>query len=136
VSDSDTTQSGNIVGGDQAGRDIHKTIVNCVPGPGCQSQIVVLSEKFRAERAGDVKFHETIEKLEHFQARVDHEPIVGVEDKLTTAGFSIQQVEFAKKTKELFAKKLVQFQLSESAQRIQALLLAELDSRFHNVIAR
>ena len=136
MSDSDTTQSGNIVGGDQAGRDIHKTIVNCVPGPGCQSQIVVLSEKFRAERAGDVKFHETIEKLEHFQARVDHEPIVGVEDKLTTAGFSIQQVEFAKKTKELFAKKLVQFQLSESAQRIQALLLAELDSRFHNVIAR
>jgi hypothetical protein len=136
VADSNPTQSQNVVAGDQAGRDIHKTtVINYGHGPGCRSEIVLLTEKFRAERANDVTFNETIAKLEHFHAEIHDEPIVGVEDKLAAAGYSPQMVEFAKKTKELFAKKLVEFQLFESAQRIQALLLAEVYSRFHNFIA-
>ncbi len=134
--DPSTTQSGNIVGGDQAGRDIKKTTVfNYRPSPGCRNEIIRLAEKFRVERANDIAFNRTIAKLEHFQAQVPDDPLVGLEQKMEAAGYSPQHMEFAKKTKELFAKKLIEFQLSESAQRIQALLLAEVYSRFHLAIA-
>jgi hypothetical protein len=136
VSDSDTTQSGNIVGGDQAGRDISKsTIINYRVDPGCRTEIIRLAEKFLAERAKNTTFNRTIDKLEHYQTQVPDDPFVGLEQKLQAAGCSTQHVEFAKKTKELFTKKLVEFELSESAQRIEALLLAEVYSRFHNAIA-
>jgi len=136
VSDSETKQSRNVVGGDQAGRDIHKNVVFAYPtAAGCRSEIERLTEKFRVERAGDIVFSETIAKLEHYQTQVPDDPVIGVEDKLNAAGWSPQQVEFAKKTKELFVKKILEFQLSESAQRIEALLLAEVYSRFHLAIA-
>jgi len=136
VSDSDTTQSGNIVGGDQAGRDISKsTVFNYPVSFGCRSEIIRLAEKFRAEHAKNATFNRTIDKLEHYQTQVPDDPLVGLEQKLEAAGYSAQHVEFGKKTKELFTKKLVEFELSESAQRIEALLLAEVYSRFHNIIA-
>jgi hypothetical protein len=136
VPDHKITQSENIVGRDQAGRDINKsTVFNYRPDPGCRSEIVRLTEKFRAERASDAAFKQAIAKLEHFQTQVPDDPLSDLEQKMEAVGCSAQQLEFAKKTKELFAKKLIEFQLSESAQRIQALLLAEVYSRFHLAIA-
>ena len=136
MSDSDITQSGNIIGGDQAGRDIRKTtVISYSHSPGCRSEIVRLTEKFRVERGTDTAFKQTIAKLEHFQAQVPDDLLSGLEQTMEAVGCSPQQLEFAKKTKELFAKKLIEFQLSESAQRIQALLLAEVYSRFHLAIA-
>lgn len=135
MGDPDVSQSKNVVGGDQAGRDIHKkTVLNYGYDPSESSQIAKLIEKFRVERAGDKEFHQTVEKLEHYSTQAAEVQFLTLEEKLERGGCA-GQLRFAKETKELFAKKLIQFQYFESAQKIHAFLLAEVYSRFHRFVS-
>lgn len=129
--DQETSQEGNIVGGDQAGRDIVKTNVYVNADPARPTVMGRLIAKFKAERAGDAAFARVIERLQHYGSQVPGEEIIGLEPKLEAGGRN-GFCNFAQKTKELFTKKLAQHQLSESAQEIHAHLLAEVYTRFHN----
>lgn len=136
MAEREVSQTKNVVSGDQAAGDINKNKIAFNYGyqPGARSEITALIEKFRTERGGDVKFEATIKKLEHFQSQAPDEPVLTLEEKLEKGG-CLDQLRFAQRTKELFSKKLVEFQYSESAQRIHALLLAEVYSRFHRLVA-
>jgi hypothetical protein len=135
VAKSDVTQSQNVVRGDQAARDVNKnkTIINYGFDASQQTPIAHLIEKFRKERADDKQFHVMVKKLEHFSTQADEEEHLTLAEKLERGGCK-SHIEFAEKTKELFAKKLVEFQYFESAQQIHALLLAEVWTRFHRFI--
>jgi len=134
VADPNVTQSQNVVRGDQAGRDVNKstTIVNYSFDASQPTPIGLLIEKFRKEQAEDKQFRDIIAKLEHFSKVADGK-LSSLSEKLESGGCK-SHVEFAEKAKELFAKKLVEFQYSESAQRIHAYLLAEVWSRFHRFV--
>jgi hypothetical protein len=135
VANTDISQSDNVVGGDQAGRDINKpTVINYGLDSSGVTQIAKLIEKFRIERAGDQLFQQTVEKLEHYSAQPVDVQFLSLEEKLDRGGCA-GQLRFAKETKELFTKKLVQFQYFESAQKIHAFLLAEIYSRFHRFVS-
>jgi hypothetical protein len=56
--------------------------------------------------------------------------VEGVKAKLGKAGYD-NLLGFALMTKEMFVKKLTEFQFSRSAQEMQCLLLAEVYTRFH-----
>ena len=130
MSDFEAKQEKNIVGGDQAGRDINKNIYIVPNDGGRRTPMGNLIEKFRYEKKNDIQFKKTIEKLEHYSRRVEGDEIIGLEAKLKAAEYDAF-IEFAQKTKELFAKKLAKHQFSESAQQIYAFLLAEMWDRYY-----
>jgi hypothetical protein len=125
-------QSENIVGNDNAGRDIikHRTSINYRWDANRVNPLAHLIDQFKNEHRGDTEVSRTIDKLEHFANPVANEQVVGLEEKLKVAGYA-SELDFARNTKELFAKQLVKFQFSETAQHIHAILLAEVYSRFH-----
>lgn len=131
MSDEKNSQIANVVQGDQAGRDIVTNVNHYTYDPSRPTQMSRLIDKFKAEHATNSQYQQTIDKLEHFGTVVAEEQVIGLEQKLT-AGGRTSFLEFAQRTKELFTKKLAKHQFSESAQRIHALLLAEVYSRFHN----
>jgi len=128
----DVSQEGNVVFGDLAGGSIDKSVrIYAGKGP---TEMQRLIEKFRKERGTDIPFQQTVDRLRHYSTQVSTEQVVGLEAKLE-AGHRDDLLEFAKTTKERFAKKLALFQLSESAQEIHAYLLAEVYTRFNNHVA-
>jgi hypothetical protein len=132
----ETTQKGNTVGGDQAGRDINKTTYH-IGGAACTQPMAgtigKLIDKFRQEQQSNVQFQQTVEKLKHYTTSPPGEGLRTLEEKLKAAKRD-NLIGFATTTKELFTKKLAKHQFSESAQEIHALLLAEVYSRYHNHI--
>jgi hypothetical protein len=126
-----TTQKNNVVGRDQAGRDIINTSLE-VQFPR-KSYMTGLIERFKHEKENDIQFHAMLEKLQEYCSNIDTEgdEIVGLERKLSAGKFA-GFVEFAKRTKEIFSKKLVKYQLYESAQTIYAYILADVFTRYHN----
>lgn len=127
-----TKQIGNIVGGDQAGRDINKTI-NVYPHS--KPALSILIKKYEQEKADDVIFTSMVEKLQHFVANIDakDDEFSGLEEKLTDGKYDAY-LEYAKRAKESFAKRLTKLQLYESAQKILAFLLADILTRYHNTV--
>jgi hypothetical protein len=98
---------------------------------GQKNRMAVLIEKFKKERENDEVFVGIISKLQHFNTSADGNTAVeGVTSKLSKAGMD-HFVSFAIHTKELYVKKLAEFQFSKSAQEIHCLLLAEVYTRFH-----
>lgn len=129
-----TTQENNIVLGDQTGRDRINHTINLYSSDGSQpTQMGRLIEKFKRERQNDTRFNETLEILKHFARPLSGEDIAGLEAKLRASGREGLLL-FAQQTKELFTKKLVEHQFSESAQEIHAYLLAEVYTRFHTEV--
>ena len=129
-----TTQENNVIGGNQAGRDLINNAINLYASDGSQpTQMGRLVEKFRKERQNDTRFNETVSILEHFARALSGEDTIGLEAKLRASGRESLLV-FAQQTKELFTKKLIEHQFSESAQEIHAYLLAEVYTRFHNEV--
>jgi hypothetical protein len=126
-----TTQKNNIVGGDQAGRDINKVVVQLPKG----SYMTRLMVQFEHEYKNDIQFNEMLAELLEYCSNVDSEiaDVKGLEAKLT-AGKFFSFIEFAKRTKEAFAKKLVKYQLYESAQTIYTYVLAEVYTRYYNYV--
>lgn len=130
MSDSETRQEKNIVGGDLAGHDVIKSTYNILNTPTTRSTMATLIEKFKYEKEHDIQFKKTIEKLEHYNRQAEGDEIIGLEAKLRAAEYDAF-IEFAEKTKELFTKKLAKHQFSESAQQIYAFLLAEVWDRYY-----
>jgi 2-oxoglutarate dehydrogenase complex dehydrogenase (E1) component-like enzyme len=119
-------QEGNVVIGNQAGRDIN--INNATRKPTCMSNLV---EKLKEEMEGNQTFHEIIEELQRYRTAVPDEKIQGLETKLE-AGGRRDFLDFALLMKERFAKKLAKFEVYQSAQEIFVLLLAQIYTRFTN----
>ena len=75
-----------------------------------------------------------VSKLKHYSTSTDGiDDVEGLRVKLGNAGYE-NFLDFALKTKELFVKKLTEFQFSRSAQEMQCLLLAEVYTRFHYLV--
>jgi hypothetical protein len=99
-----------------------------------KTQMSQLIERFKKERENDEVFSGIISKLQHYSSSTDGAGNVeGVKTKLGKAGYD-NLLEFALVTKEMFVKKLTEFQFSRSAQEMQCLLLAEVYTRFHHYV--
>lgn len=123
-----TNQKGNIVLGDQAGRDLTKNYILDASRP---TPMAFLIQKLKREREGDCKFSETLAILKRYINPPPGESVDGLEVKLKAANREAL-LDYAKRSKEVFAKKLVEHQFSEAAQEILACLLAEIYTRFQN----
>lgn len=126
-------QKDNVVGGDQAGRDLIKSTMELhFPK---ESYLRKCSERFKEEKKNDIQFNRILEKLQEYCSSIDVEGTypVGLETKLTDGGFC-SFYGFANRTKELFYKKLVKYQLYEAAQEIFHYVLADVYTRYHNLV--
>lgn len=122
------SQEKNVVFGDQAARDINKTIIHTPSKSTCMANLIA---KLKKEREEDVRFHEIIKELQHYCTAVENEEIQGLEPKLEAGGRK-DFVDFALRMKESFTKKLAKFEVYKSAQEIFVVLLAEIYTRFTN----
>jgi hypothetical protein len=125
-------QKDNVVGGDQAGRDIVKTYGPQIPRLSYMTRLV---ERFKHERENDIQFHQILDRLQDYCSNVDDQgaTVMGLDEKLGAGNF-LGFSEFAKRTKEAFCKKLLKLQLYESAQIIFVHVLAEIYTRYYNFI--
>ena len=131
---SNVTQKENTVKGDLAGRDINKSIYNIGRVTfGGKSQLELLYEKLEKERKNDTVFSEIIDELLHYRQQVKDEKVIGLEQKLKN-GNRLKYLEFAEKTKEIFVKKLLKNEHSETAQAIYAFILAKIYSGFSTYV--
>lgn len=126
---SETNQNNNIVGRDQAGRDINYYVYD-KSKPTYMRRLI---ERFKVESESNQAFRDVIPKLQHYKTPVSDEPIAGLEPKLQ-AGHRDDLLQHALATKEMYAKKIVDYQFSEAAQEIHACLLAEVYTRFTNLV--
>jgi hypothetical protein len=120
--------TGDVLGQMQEGLDLFKNV-------GVRkTQMSHLIERFRKERENDEVFSGIIDKLQHYSSSMDGVgDVEGVKTKLGKAGYD-NLLDFALVTKEMFVKKLTEFQFSRSAQEMQCLLLAEVYTRFHHCV--
>ncbi|MCX6899798.1 MAG: hypothetical protein NT105_14005 [Verrucomicrobia bacterium] len=123
-----TTQAGNIVGGDQAGRDITKNYIFDATEPTPMRHLI---ERLKHERANDMRFADTLSILKRYTMPAAGETVNGLEDKLRAADRGAL-LAYAARVKEVFHKKLMENQFSEAGQEILAYLLAEIFTRFHH----
>jgi hypothetical protein len=137
LTNSTVAQTGNTIGGDNAGGNISKPTYNISAGPGATNStsaiIERLTHRYRHEKENNVVFRETVERLEHYQTQVVDGLPLTLEEKLKNGGRK-DLIGFAKRTKEMFAKKLARHSLYESAQEVHACLLAEVYCRFHEFV--
>lgn len=119
-------QENNIVGRDQVGRDKFETHYH-VP----RTHMSELIDRYKKECQSNTVFHDKVEELEAYCSPASRGDVLGLDEKLENGGYSDFR-EYAVKTKERFFKKLVRFQLYESAQRIYAFVLADVCTRYHN----
>lgn len=125
------SQKGNTTGGgDIAGRDIQKTTINIGRiSLGGKSQLEKLYEKLEKEKESSTRFSEIIDELLHFKTYPEKTDVVGLEKKLEN-GERLNYLIFAERTKEMFTKKLIKNEYSETAQLIYAFLLAKVYTSF------
>jgi len=128
MSENEVEQTGNLVGGDQAGRDINKTYHNHFPTSNLL-YIKNLNVKFKKDQEENKQLSAFIEELEHFNTPRANETIIGLENKLI-AGNRQSFIDFAKDHKDRFHRKLFKFQFSEAAQKINCHLLALVELYF------
>jgi hypothetical protein len=91
-----------------------------------------LFDQFEEEFKNDKVFKETLEDLERYTTPKVN-AVIGLEDKLER-GRRVDLIEIALEAKEEYAKRLVKYQFYESAQRINAFLLALVISYFRNKV--
>jgi len=121
-------QKDNIVQGDLAGRDIIKSEYHYPPVlPTYMSELI---EKFKEEHEKGIFTTNIIDKLAHYKTAIDNSEVIGLEKKLHEGDYSYL-LEYATSTKEIFTKKLVRYQLYESAQKIFVCILSEIFSNYH-----
>lgn len=126
----DVSQSNNDVKGDLAGNDINKPTYNIGrPTIGGKSQLEKLYDRLEKEKESSTVFSEIVDELLHFKKNADETDFIGLEKKLEN-GNRISYLNFAEKSKEKFAKKLLRNEHSETAQHIYAFLLAKVYSSF------
>jgi hypothetical protein len=123
-------QKGNVVAGDQAGRDIHKHIYPLAPGR--PSQMSRMIAKYRAETERDHEIKIIIEQLQRWQKRPAGD-VMGLEEKLRK-GNRPDVIDVAIAAKDCFSKILVKHEYSCAAMEIYAFLLAKVHQLFSSVI--
>jgi len=115
----------------QAARDIN---VNNFPTAAVDSRrLRKILDQFRFEKANNKQFSQTVEKLAYFKNYADFEIRRTLEEKLRAANRD-SQLRHALRMKELFARRLIEHELYESAQEADACLLGEVCTRFNNSI--
>lgn len=122
--------------GDLAGRDINKPVTNYIIGRvsfGGQSQLEILYVRLEKEKSESAGFSEIVDELLHFKTYAKGTEVIGIEKKLEN-GKRLEYLNFAEKTKEKFAKKLLINEHSETAQLIYAFLLAKVYTSFETNI--
>lgn len=135
MSKGEVNQSGNEVEGDLAGNNINKQTYNIgSTSIGGKSQLEKLYDRLEKERESSPVFCEIINELLHFKNNADETEFIGLEKKLEN-GNRTSYLNFAEKSKEKFAKKLLLNEHSETAQHIYAFLLAKVYSSFELNIA-
>ncbi len=135
MSEKEISQSNNDVKGDLAGNNIHKETYNFGEiSIGGKSQLEQLYDKLEKERENSIVFSEIVDELLHFKSNADETEFIGLEKKLEN-GNRTSYLNFAEKSKEKFAKKLLRNEHSETAQNIYAFLLAKVYSSFELNIA-
>ena len=134
MSDNKTKQEGNTVGGDQAARDIIKSTTYGGAMPAVAPEAIKsLMAKLAQQRADDPQLDKFIEELEYYYQPVKGN-VLGLEAKLSEAQKPASFVEYALRVKEVYHKKLLRNQFSETAQKINVQLLALVQSYFMNHI--
>lgn len=130
---SEVNQEGNTAtsGGVIAGRDA--TVIHLASAQHSNSCFQDLLQKYRAERAANKTFNETIARLGYYKSYAPDEPRRDLKEKLT-AGEREELIKTALRTKQQFWMKLMEFDLYESAQEIHAYLLAEVLTRFNHFV--
>lgn len=121
-------QTGNLVRGDQAGRDVNKpTFVY----QGTASPMARMIAKFRLETENDREMKLAIERLQRwFKSEGD---VIGLDEKLRL-GDRTDIIQLAIEAKERFSKCLVRHEYSPAAQEIYAFLLAKTYQIFVTII--
>ena len=122
MTDKFTAQTGNIVSGSQAGRDVN------IHGPDPRTTMRMLTQRFR-EELQDEAFREVIDSLQYYLDPSAPEGSFDLERKLSAAQREANLSE-ATALKELFAKKLARHQLSPVAQEIFAWVLGHMQILF------
>jgi hypothetical protein len=125
-------QKGNVVEGDQAGRDIHKHEHFHLPPAQQLSQMARMILKYRTEAANDSEIKVTIEQLQRWQKRPTGD-VMGLEEKLRN-GNRPDVIDTAIAAKDRFAKLLTKHEYSCAAQEIYAYLLAKIHQLFSSVV--
>lgn len=123
------TQSHLVVGGDNAGGDIHKT-VQILPTP--ESALRNIISKYQAEQLSDDSFKGFIDRLQHY-INDKAGPVKGLEEKLAEAN-RVDYLEHATDMKLQFTKKLYKHQFSEAAQEVFAHVLGYIYVMFVNKV--
>lgn len=129
-SNTKTNQIGNVVTGDNAGRDLHKVEHHHHHATSSLRQI---AERYREAHRDDVVFEGFIERLQHFMADVTSGEFLGLDAKLR-AGRRASYIPSAIQLKEEFTKKLYKHQFSEHAQDVFAHILAHIHVSFLNKV--
>ena len=124
-------QSSNIVKGDLAAGDIHKTTNIFAPGQLTPLQILALD--FKQSLGDDDELKEFIEALNHFRVDVTTGEVIGLDKKLS-AGDRDYLYKEAVYCKEQFTKKLIKYQHSLKAQEFFVHCLTKIKSRFSHTI--
>lgn len=135
MSKKEVSQSNNEVKGDLAGNNINKQTYNIGrTSIGGKSQLEMLYDRLEKERESSTIFSEIVDDLLHYKKNADETEFIGLEKKLEN-GNRTSYLNFAEKSKEKFAKKLLRNEHSETAQLIYAFLLAKVYSSFEFNIA-
>lgn len=116
------TAQGDVVGGD-------KTVIQSAQ----LTPMSALIRKFRQELEEDKQLKTYIDELQHLVTLIDDEEFVGLETKLAAAERQ-DQIEYAKRLKQIFFKKLTRYQTSPTAQEIYAYLLGDMLVKFNNCV--
>lgn len=115
------------VGGDFAGRDMHKYYGVK------QSRLEKLFQRLSDEVENDRQIQDSIEDIKHYKTVLDGSK--GLEEKLLDGGFSSQEIANAARKKMKYAKKAEKFKFFESAQKIDAFLFGEIKTSFDHYVA-
>ena len=123
-------QSGAHADGDIAGRDINKHYHY----PQIPSRLCSILERLEEERKSNKKFDQILDELQHFYESRDSSEVRGLEEKLED-GKRTDLIHSAAKRKEIFAKRLAEYQHYRSAQELFSYLLVAVVGRFQKTIA-
>jgi hypothetical protein len=130
-------QSNNNISGDQAGRDITKTIHNNTSynfNSVTNTNITMLNllRKYQEEKESNPDIKYFIEELDYYNTTIDRD-VIGLEKKLTDGNYE-NFINYALKAKDRYHRKLYKFQFSEAAQEINVYLLALVENYFMGYI--
>jgi hypothetical protein len=120
-----TRQSDNVVGGDNAGRDVIKNSTYNIINSPSSDELALLYAKLKVDGVGEPANSGFSHKLLHYMAVPTDGDVRGLEEKLKSSN-RLDMLNFAIQQKETAAKLIMKYQSSRSAQRVFTIILDEL----------